>query len=122
MKIKKIAIFTPYSESVNETVFEYFSQENIEVLSCSSFNLDSDLDIGKVDPNYLFEILLKMDTGKADALFVSCTALPILKILDEVENKINKTVLSSNQTLIWDSIRSVGYEDKINGYGELFRD
>jgi len=62
-----------------------------------------------------------MDTGKADALFVSCTALPILKILDEVENKINKTVLSSNQTLIWDSIRSVGYEDKINGYGKLFR-
>jgi len=69
----------------------------------------------------LLEILLKMDTGKADALFVSCTALPILKILDEVENKINKTVLSSNQTLIWDSIRSVGYEDKINGYGKLFR-
>ena len=91
------------------------------MLSFSSFNLDSDTDIGKVDPNYLLEILLKMDTGKADALFVSCTALPILKILDEVENKINKTVLSSNQTLIWDSIRSVGYEDKINGYGKLFR-
>ena len=121
MKIKKIAIFTPYSKNLNETVFEYFSKENIEVLSCSSFNLDSDLDIGKVDPNYLLEILLKMDTGKADALFVSCTALPILKILDEVENKINKTVLSSNQTLIWDSIRSVGYVDKINGYGKLFR-
>ena len=69
----------------------------------------------------MLEILLKMDTGKADALFVSCTALPILKILDEVENKINKTVLSSNQTLIWDSIRSVGYEDEINGYGKLFR-
>ena len=121
IKIKKISVFTPYPESVNKTVFEYFSKENIEVLSCSSFNLDSDLDIGKVDPNYLLEILLKMDTGKADALFVSCTALPILKILDEVENKINKTVLSSNQTLICDSIRSVGYDNKINGYGKLFR-
>ena len=121
MKVKKIAVFTPYPESVNKTVFEYFAKENIEVLSCSSFNLDSDLDIGKVDPNYLLEILLKMDTGNADALFVSCTALPVLEIIDQVENGIKKTVLSSNQTLIWDSIRSVGYGNKIDGYGTLFR-
>jgi len=121
MKIKKISVFTPYPESVNKTVFEYFSKENIEVLSFSSFNLDSDLEIGKVDPNYLFEVLTKMDTGKAEALFVSCTALPVLKILDQVETKIKTTVLSSNQTLIWDSIRSVGYQSSIDRYGKLFR-
>ena len=121
MKIKKISVFTPYPESVNKTVFEYFSKENIEVLSCLSFNLDSDLEIGKVDTDYLLEILLKMDTSNADALFVSCTALPVLKILDQAETKINKIVLSSNQTLIWDSIRSVGYQSPIKGYGKLFR-
>jgi len=121
MSIKKIAIFTPYPESVNKTVIEYFSKENIEILSFSSFNLDSDLEIGKVDPNYLSEILTKMDTGSSDALFISCTALPVLKILDQLENKIKKTVLSSNQTLIWDSIRSVGYKNPVKGYGKLFR-
>jgi len=62
-----------------------------------------------------------MDTGNAEALFVSCTALPVLKILDHVETKIKKIVLSSNQTLIWDSIRSVGYQSSINRYGKLFR-
>ena len=121
MKVKKISVFTPYPESVNKTVFEYFSKEKIEVISFSSFNLDSDLEIGKVDPNYLFEVLTKMDTGNAEALFVSCTALPVLKILDHVETKIKKIVLSSNQTLIWDSIRSVGYQSSINRYGKLFR-
>jgi len=121
MKIKKIAVFTPYSESVNKIVFEYFTKENIEVLSFSSFNLDSDSEIGKVDSNYLLEVLTKMDTGDAEALFISCTALPALKILDQLENKIKKTVLSSNQTLIWDSIRSVGYKSSIKGYGKLLR-
>jgi len=121
MKIKKIAIFTPYPESVNKTVFEYFSKEKIEVLSFSSFNLDSDLEIGKVDPDYLSEILIKMDTSSSDALFISCTALPALQILDQVEIKIKKIVLSSNQTLIWDSIRSVGYKNPVAGYGKLFR-
>jgi len=122
MKAKKISVFTPYPESVNKTVFEYFSKENIEVVSFSSFNLDSDLEIGKVDPNYLLEVLTTMDTRSSDALFVSCTALPVLKILDQVETKIKKIVLSSNQTLIWDSIRSVGYQSPINGYGKLFKD
>ena len=91
------------------------------ILSFSSFNLDSDVEIGKVDHNYLSEVLTKMDTGSSDALFISCTALPALKILDQVETKIKKTVLSSNQTLIWDSIRSVGYKNSITGYGQLFR-
>ena len=121
MKIKKIAIFTPYPDSVNKSVFEYFSKEKIEVLSFSSFNLDSDLEIGKVDPNYLLEVLTKMETSSAEGLFVSCTALPVLKILDQVETKIKKTVLSSNQTLIWDSIRSVGYNSPVSGYGKLLR-
>ena len=121
MEIKKIAIFTPYPDSVNKSVFEYFSKEKIEVLSFSSFNLDSDLEIGKVDPNYLLEVLTKMETSNAEGLFVSCTALPVLKIIDQVEAKIKKTVFSSNQTLIWDSIRSVGYNSSIEGYGKLFR-
>ena len=121
MNIKKIAVFTPYPKAVNDTVIDYFSKENIKVLSLSSFNLDSDLEIGKVDPNYLLEVLTKIDTGEAEALFISCTALPALKILDQLENIIKKTVFSSNQTLIWDTIRSVGYKSPVDGYGKLLR-
>ena len=121
MKIKKIAIFTPYSKNLNETVFEYFSKEGIEILSSASFNLDTDKDIGKIDPNYLLDILTKMETANAEALFVSCTALPVLQILDELEKKIKIPVFSSNQTLIWDSIRSVGCKIAIHGYGNLLR-
>ncbi len=80
-----------------------------------------DSDIAKVDPKYLLETLTKLDTVNADALFISCTALPVLKILDEVEKKINKPALSSNQTLIWDTIRSIGYKSSVKGYGKLLR-
>ncbi len=121
MNVKKIALFTPYPESVNETILEYFITKNINIISFSTFNIDLDEDIGNVDPKYLLEILIKLDIKDADALFVSCTALPVLEILDQVERKINKIVLSSNQTLIWDSIRSIGYKSPVEGYGKLFR-
>ncbi len=121
MNVKKIAVFTPYPETVNKTISEYLIKENINVMSFSTFNLDLDVDFARVDPKYLFEILTKLNIKDADALFVSCTALPALEILDDVEKKINKPVFSSNQTLIWDTIRSVGYKSSVEGYGKLLK-
>jgi maleate isomerase len=121
MNIKKIAVFTPYPESVNKTIFEYLDKKSINIISFNTFNLDLDVDIARVDPKYLLETLTKLNVNEADALFISCTALPALEILDEVEKKINKPVFSSNQTLIWDTIRSVGYKSSIDGYGKLLR-
>jgi len=121
MNVKKIAVFTPYPESVNKIISEYLIKKNINVMSFSTFNLDLDVDFARIDPKYLSEILTKLNINDADALFVSCTALPALEILDDVEKKINKPVFSSNQTLIWDTIRSVGYKSPVEGYGKLLK-
>ena len=119
MNIKKIALFTPYPDAVNKTILDYFTKKNIEVLSFASLNLNLDSEFANVDPNYILEISSKLETKNADALFISCTALPVLNIINQLEQKIQKPVLSSNQTLIWDTIRSVGYKSPIKGYGKL---
>ena len=120
MNIKKIAIFTPYSKKLNDDVINYFKKENFEITSNSYFDIHNDLDIGKVDANYLYETLAKMNLENADALFVSCTALPALSIIDKLEKKLNKIVLSSNQVLIWDTLQAIGKNEPIDGFGRLF--
>ena len=119
MNVKKIALFTPYPDKVNKTILEYFIKKNIDVTSFTSLNLNLDSEFANVDPNYILEISSKLEMKNADALFISCTALPVLSILDELEKKLKKPVLSSNQTLIWDTIRSIGYKSPIKGYGKL---
>ena len=121
MKINKIAIFTPYSKALNDEVIDYFKKENFKITANAYFDISNDLDIGKVDENYLYEILSNMDLGDADALFISCTALPALSIIDKLEKKLNKIVLSSNQVLIWDTLQSIGKKDSIDGFGKLFK-
>jgi len=118
--INKISIFTPYTKTINDSVISYFEKENININSLTYFDIDSDLDIGKVDEDYLFEVLSKIDLDDSDALFVSCTALPVLSIINKLEKKLNKAVLSSNQTLIWDSLNAINYNEKIDGFGKLF--
>ena len=119
--LNKISIFTPYSKSLNDEVIDYFKKENFEITSNSYFDISNDLDIGKVDENYLYETLCNMDVEEAEALFISCTALPALPIIDKLEKKLNKVVLSSNQVLIWDTLQTIGKKDHIDGFGKLFK-
>ena len=118
--INKISIFTPYTKTINESVVNYFKKENININSLTYFDIDSDLDIGKVDEDYLFDVLSKIELADSEALFVSCTALPVLSIINKLEKMLNKFVLSSNQTLIWDSLNAINYKEKIEGFGKLF--
>ena len=121
MNIKNISVFTPYTKSINQSVTEYFKKSGINVKALHYFDIATDIDIGKVDSNYLFEVLSHLNLNDSEALFISCTALPALDLIDELEKKLNKLVLSSNQTLIWESLKVVNNNERITGYGELFK-
>ena len=118
--IKKISIVTPYIKSVNDDVVNFFKNNNFEVTSNTYFDIESDIDIGRVDQDKLFEILSKIDHKGAEALFVSCTSLPVLNIIERLEKKLSITVLSSNQALIWETLVRIEKNDSIKGYGSLF--
>ena len=69
----------------------------------------------------MYEVLSKIDLNGADALFVSCTALPVLEIIDKLEKKLNTIVLSSNQALIWDTLVKIKKNNSLEGFGKLFQ-
>ena len=118
--VKKLSIFTPYSKVLNDEVVSYFSKEGFEITSNSYLDIVADYDIGKVEQEFLYETLSKIDLNDADALFISCTALPTLNIIEKLEKKLSKPVLSSNQTLIWDSLQTIGKNNNVMGFGKLF--
>ena len=120
LKLNKIAVLTPYPEQVNKTIFDHLIKNNIEIISFSSFNLEYDNDIANVDPKCLIETIDNIDHKNAEAVFISCTALRAVEVLDQMEKRISKCVISSNQAIIWDCLRSVDINNTISGYGKLF--
>ena len=118
--VKKVSIFTPYSKNLNDDVINYFKKENFVVTANSYFNILNDSDIAKIDQDYLYKVLSKIDMRGSEALFISCTNLPALPIIDKLEKKLGKIVLSSNQVLIWDTLRCIGKNNNIKGFGRLF--
>ncbi len=121
MKIKKISIFTPYSKKLNDEVVDFFKKNNFKVLSNYYLDIKSDKKIGQIDKKNLLKILSNLEYKNVDAVFLSCTALPVLTIIEKLEKKINKIVITSNQALIWDTFRSINKSTSIKGYGKLLR-
>ena len=121
LNIKKISLFTPYPKKLNDEVLSFFKDEKFLITSNYYLDIKSDTDIWKVDPEHLFKVLISMDHADSDALFISCTALPVLQIIEKLEKKLKKFVLSSNQVLIWDTLEKIGQNNSINGFGKLFK-
>ena len=44
----------------------------------------------------------------------------VLFIIDKLESKLNTTVLSSNQALIWDTLVKIKKNNSVKGFGKLF--
>tara|TARA_Y100000590_G_C15640574_1_gene984792 strand:- start:687 stop:1439 length:753 start_codon:yes stop_codon:yes gene_type:complete len=121
LNLKKIAVLTPYPKEVNISVFNFLKQNKLEIDSFSSFNLNYDSEIAQVSLDSLMDQISKINLLNVDGLFVSCTALKILDILEKVEKEFGITVISSNQAIIWDCLKLSKIKSEVFGYGNLFK-
>ncbi len=118
---KRITLFTPYVDSVNQAMRGFLEEHGIEVLNISSFCIEDDLDMARVPPEAIRAAAIEANHPEADAVFISCTAIRAVEILEDAEAALGKPVLSAIQCLFWDALRLAGYDKPIAGYGSLFK-
>ncbi len=118
---KRISVLTPYTKAINDDMADYFEQHGITVLNISGFGLDSDLDMTNIAPAAIAEEAFQVCDNDADILFISCTALRASLVIEQIEKSINKPVVTSNQALVWHSLKLIGYPGKVSGFGHLLQ-
>jgi len=120
LSCRRIAVLNPYSDEVNQVVEEYITGQGFNVVDKASFDQRGDPYIGQVPPEDIYRAGLALGrSSKAQALFISCTALRVSSIIGRLEADLGKPVVSSNQALAWDCLRQAGCETPIQGYGRL---
>ena len=67
------------------------------------------------------QTISSIDLTDVDSIIVSCTALKVIDIIETLESKLSTDIISSNQAIIWDSLRLSNINQKIDGYGNLFK-
>lgn len=117
---KQIVIGTPYLDEINTAEAEYLMQGGFDVLDIQGLQLSTGVEFGQVTPAYWLQFAREIDHPDADAIFLSCSGIRALEVVEEIEQAVGKPVITSNQAQFWSCLRRAGVADKIKGFGQLF--
>ncbi len=119
LRARRISVLTPYTTPVNRAIAEHLREKGLEVVNIAGFDLDQDEDMTAVPPRAILAAGLEVCDPSAQLLFVSCTALRVVGVLDALERRLGKPVVASNQAMLWHALRLIGYSAPIEGFGRL---
>jgi maleate isomerase len=118
--VRRIVFVGPYLEDVTERGRQFFEASGFKVLNAVGMGLDHDRTIGRVTLEEVYHLARRGDRPEAEAVFISCTGLKTIGVLETLEHDLGKPVVSANQASFWDCLRLAGISDRITGYGRLF--
>lgn len=119
LKAQRLSILTPYTSAVNATMAQVFSSQKTEVLNIAGFGFEDDTAMTAISQADIEQAALATCHPDADLLFISCTALRSADLITGLEASLGKAVVTSNQVLLWHSLRLLNYPHPLPGLGQL---
>ncbi|SLN62206.1 ectoine utilization protein EutA [Oceanibacterium hippocampi] len=117
--IRRIAILTPYLEETSRPLIPYLEERGLEVTGLTCFGMEDDREMARIKPSELVRAAVEAAGDGAEGLFISCTALRSTEVVGEIERRLGRPAVTSNQAGIWCSMRQAGIASAIDGYGRL---
>lgn len=117
----RIAVITPYRDDVNTMIAGYLRGNGFSIEAARSFKLAGDPQMNRVRADDLLAVGTEIGASACDAVFISCTGLRTRYIVEQLEARIGKPVVTSNQALAWEALRLAGIDDRLPDRGSLFR-
>ena len=123
---KTVALGTPYVTFVNEAEVKFLKDKGYKVAAWYGLGLGETQEerrgIGRVPPESLFRLARYIDRPQVDTVFLSCTNLATVEMIADLEADLGKTVITSNLATFWNSLRTAGIRDRIEGFGRLLEE
>jgi maleate cis-trans isomerase len=101
---RTIALITPYSDAVNETLKTFLPSFQIDVLS--TFRAQSVVELAAITPAQIAQRAHEIMRPGIDAMFIACSQLPTLAIVPTLERELGIPVWSSIRATAWQALRA----------------
>ncbi|SOE12525.1 maleate isomerase [Hoeflea halophila] len=107
LSVKRLGLVTPYVETIAAPVRDVFIAAGFEVSEVLTFGEEIEARVARIAPHSIMAAAQEAARG-ADAVFLSCTNLRTLDVIDSLEAALGIPVLSSNQVLAWHLAKTAG--------------
>jgi len=120
LDVATVSIVSPYTREVDEAEHRYFADAGLKVVGGACLGITDGFALAEPTPEALFELGVRGFDPRADGLIMSCLNTRSHTVIDRLEQKLGKPVITSTQATLWHALRLAGVDDRIKGYGRLF--
>ena len=120
MGLDRVAVAAPYLDELSERLRAFLEASGFKVTDVRALNLGQEF--GAVPAAEAYRLARRADSPGADGVFVACTALPTLPVIERLEEDLGKPVITANQATMWEALRLSGVSTtSMSGRGSLYR-
>jgi maleate cis-trans isomerase len=116
-----VDVVTPYVELTNERLKQFLRAHGIEVNRLGTFDMLDMFDHARIQPEEIYQKVKETNSPDTEAIFVACTQLRALEVIDMLERDIGKPVYSAVQATAWQAYAEMGVDPRIADCGSLLR-
>jgi len=121
LKVKSVAVATPYVDEVNRIEKDFFEAHGVKVVHIQGLGYTTGEELHKESPESAYLFARKADRKEAECLFISCTDFAAIEVLNVLEQDLGKPVMSSNTASLWGILKKLEVKERIEDFGEILR-
>jgi maleate cis-trans isomerase len=120
---RRIAIVSPYSETVNERAARYFEKKHgLQAVALEGFGATDAYAIGQLGPQNARDAFARIDRPEIEVFVVPGGNFPTMSSVAAWEREFKKPVVTTNQASVWAMLRALKSADRLQGFGRLLEE
>jgi maleate isomerase len=118
---RRLVLVSPYRQQTNDHEIAFLAEAGLEVVRDRALDLPGSDGYVTAPPGLFLEATLEVADPRADAYLLSCTNIRSPEVIQELEARLDRPVVTSNQATLWYCLRVCGLDDDVPSLGRLFQ-
>jgi maleate isomerase len=120
-RLKRATAISPYTEAVDAAEHRFFAEGGIEVIAGAHLGIADGFRLAEPEAKAILDLAASAWDPRSDGLIAACLNFRSHLLIDTLEARIGKPVVTSTQAVLWHLLRLAGINTPIHGFGLLLR-
>jgi maleate isomerase len=121
LELRRIALLSPYIAATHQHEVDFLTEAGVAVVGGKCLGLRGGDEYITVTPAQWLRLATSNTPAEADGVFLSCTNIRAPEVVQDLEQALQKPVVTSNQAVLWYALRKVGLDVEVPQLGRLFQ-
>lgn len=121
LQAKRLVFISETAQEEHDKKLKYLREAGFEIVADKAMELAGSDSFCTAAPEFWRNAALALaaDAGPTDAVFISCANISAIEMIEELEARLGRPVVTSNQAALWYALRTIAIGDNVPSLGRL---